>query len=40
MTLVPLPADYGPRLADLKSRIQGARIEAELSRDLPPEAQP
>lgn len=31
MTLVPLPADYGPWLADLKRRIQGARTRAVLA---------
>ena len=31
MNLAPLPADYGPWLADLKQRIQGARARAVLS---------
>lgn len=31
MTPIPLPADYGPWLADLKRRIQGARTRAVLS---------
>jgi len=31
MTLAPLPADYGPWLADLKRRIQGARSRAVLA---------
>lgn len=31
MTLVPLPIDYGPWLADLKRRIQGARTRAVLA---------
>ena len=31
MTPIPLPADYGPWLADLKRRIQSARTRAVLS---------